>query len=463
MTEVQLFFAISLPWLSGALIICLLCSFANEKLPKSTIVGYGYLLGMVTVTLIMRVLPLTSSVISAAMSVLCAGCIVLLRNRRAVHQPLSITSRQLTNVRFDWSQIVQFAMLGVLAFHLYLMTINLLLKPLFAWDAWATWSVKARTWFELKQKVSFVSQATWLENADPSLHVLDAWHYPDTAPLIQTWVAIMINRWDESLVNLPWLFCLIALGAGFYGQLKRLEIPALSKTTGLYLIISVPLINTHVALAGYADLWLCTAYTFAMLALIEYLITHSIAQLGLAMLSAMCVALIKTEGVVLLLTVIPLLLVIRMPSAVLKKVMIICCISLVLMGTFVVAYSPIELNIPYLGKFFIAYHSVWDAVITNYLALPSWHLLIYLVIVGLMIASFAKSVSSQQRKLILIPALVLFGYLFVLFFLTQNYTWAEKYSSINRITLHLLPSIVFCLFLIFDKRFQNRHMLSQVT
>jgi hypothetical protein len=81
----------------------------------------------------------------------------------------------------------------------------------------------------------------------------------------------------------------------------------------------------------------------------------------------------------------------------------------------------------------------------------------------LLYALFASSLSTLQRKLILSLTLSLFAYVFVLFFLTQNYSWAERYSSINRITLHLLPSIFFCVLLIFDQRFQNRHMLSKTT
>lgn len=458
-----LLFAIFLPWLSGTVALCLLCSFLSERIRWATVLGYGYLLGMVIVTLLMRILPLSATLICTFLVILCICNITLLWRNSAFDKSIFKLNSQPGKPRFSWSNIATTLLFAVITFHLYLITINLSIKPLFAWDAWATWSVKARTWFELKQMVTFVNQATWLESKDNSLYVLDAWHYPDTVPLIQTWVALMINRWDDSLVNLPWLFCLVAMGSGFYGQLKQLNIPPIFKTIGLYLIISLPLINTHAALAGYADIWLSAAYTFTMMALVQFLVTHSKTQFGLTLLSSACVALIKTEGIVLLSAIVPLLLVTKAPSSTLKRIVIIFFVSLVITIITVVVFSPIEINIPYLGRFLIAYHSVWDAVIINYFQLPSWHLLIYLVTAGLLYASCLKSLSLQQRKLILIPSAVLLSYLFVLFFLTQNYTWAQKYSSINRITLHLLPSILFCLFLIFDKRFKNSHMLSKAT
>lgn len=461
MIAMQLIIAILLPWLFGILLICLFCHLLNEWLPKTIITAYGYLLGMVSVTLVMRVVPLSAYYVCAAIVILSCYPATLLWRRTTFSKLISLTDIPLIKIRFSWSLIPTIFIIGLISLHVYLITINLLLKPLFAWDAWATWSVKARTWFELKQIVDFVDRTTWLSHASNSSHVLDAWHYPDTVPLIQTWMALIINRWDDSLVNLPWLFCFLALALGFYGQLRLLGIPQIIKLIGVYLIISLPLINTHVAVAGYADLWLSTAYTFATLALIQGLINHSSAQLGLAVLAMLCVALFKTEGIVLLLTLVPIWLVMQLPSIILKKLTVISIISLIALIVIIVAFSPIQVNIPYLGKFLFAYHSVWDAVIINYFELPSWHLLGYVIVVGLLYSCLTPTLSTQQRKLILTPTVVLLGYLFVLFFLTQNYSWAQQYSSINRITLHLLPSILFCLLLIFDKSLQDRHVLSK--
>ncbi len=462
MTIIQLLIAIILPWLTGSTLTCLLGVYLNDPLPKAIILGYGYLLGIVMTTLMMRVLPLSAGVVCSTIVIICCSMMALIWQQSKAEQSDAKTKHQNNTYKFSWALVGQIIIIAISTVHLYLIAINVSIKPLFAWDSWATWSVKARTWFELKQIVAFGDRTTWLSGVDNSLHALDAWNYPDTVPLIQTWVALMIDQWDDSLVNIPWVFCFISLGIGFYGQLKFLEISNLLKAVGVYLIISLPLVNTHVALAGYADLWLCSAYTLTVLALIQSLITKSRSQLALAILAMFCVALFKTEGVVLLLTLLPIWIVVKSPSTILTKLAIISCVAILAMIGAITLFSPIELNLPYLGKFLINYHSVWDAVIINYFELPSWHLLGYLTVIGFLYSCFTKSLTLLQRKLVLTPLITLVGYLFVLFFLTQNYTWAQQYSSINRITLHLLPSILFCLLLIFDKRFKNCHMLSKM-
>jgi hypothetical protein len=463
MTAIQLFLAIGLPWLVGVLLICCVCHLLRNWIPKTIIVGYGFMLGMVLVTLIMRVAPLSVGLISSIVVILCCCLVIVLRRQLTFSKLISIADIQLNAVRFSWSGMFAVCLVGLIALHCYLVAINVLIKPLFAWDAWATWSVKARTWFELKQMVAFVGHSAWLDQADRSAHVLDAWNYPDTAPLIQTWVALVVDRWDDALINLPWLFCFIALGVGFYGQLRLLQISRMNQLIAVYLIISLPLLNTHIAMAGYADLWLSTAFTFTVLALMQSMITGSVVQLLLALFSACCVVLFKTEGVVLLLTLIPLCLAMKLPPALLKKFAVMSVVSLIGLILILFVFSPIQLSIPYLGEFSIAYHSVWGAMRINYFELPNWHLLCYVVSVGFLYAMFAPSVSALQRKLILTLVVSLLGYLFVLFFLTQNYSWAERYSSVNRITLHLLPSVFFCVLLIFDQRFKNRHVLSKAT
>ncbi len=462
MTSIQLLLAISLPWLSGIMLICYLCHLRREWLPKTIIAGYGYLLGMILVTLIMRVVPLSANLISATLIILCCYPATVIWRQSTVLQPAKlISSIQLNKLKFNWSLLLSVVIAGLIALHFYLVAIEILVKPLFAWDAWATWSVKARTWFELKQMVAFVDRPTWLSQTDQSAHVLNAWHYPDTVPLIQTWVALMINHWNDALINLPWLFCFIALGLGFYGQLRLLQIPKIIKLIAVYILVSLPLLNTHAAVAGYADLWLSTAYSFLTLSLMQSMISQSSIQLILAVLLAFCVALIKIEGVVLLFTVIPMLVAKWSSSALSRRLLVAFGTLLIGLSSVLYFFNELHLSIPYLGDFVFAYHPVWDAVLINYFELPVWHLLCYLIVIGLLFAILAPSLSAVQRKLALILPITLIFYIFVLFFLTQNYSWAEHYSSINRITLHLLPSIIFCLLLIFDQRLHNRHLLSK--
>ena len=83
------------------------------------------------------------------------------------------------------------------------------------------------------------------------------------------------GRWDESLMNLPWLLCFIALGAAFYSQLRNAGVSPAIGMAFSYFLLSMPLINTHVALAGYADLFLGAAYCGALMAFHNWVSTKT--------------------------------------------------------------------------------------------------------------------------------------------------------------------------------------------
>ncbi len=50
----------------------------------------------------------------------------------------------------------------------------------------------------------FVTASEWLNGTVPNGYIDAAPHYPGTVPLIQVWAALLIGRWDDALVNLPW-------------------------------------------------------------------------------------------------------------------------------------------------------------------------------------------------------------------------------------------------------------------
>ncbi len=82
------------------------------------------------------------------------------------------------------------------------------------------WATKARVWFEYNRIVPFVTKDAWLEMGGAGVFTDRHPDYPVTVPLLQVWMNLALGHWDESLMNLPWLLCLIALGSAFYGQLR---------------------------------------------------------------------------------------------------------------------------------------------------------------------------------------------------------------------------------------------------
>src|SRR5690606_35915618 len=118
-----------------------------------------------------------------------------------------------------------------------------------------------------------------------------------------------LERWDDSLINLPWLLCAGALGLAFYGQLRYWRLTPLASLLGTYLLLSIPLLNTHIALAGYGDLWLATTYSLAGMALLPWLRTGDSRQGWLALLLALACPLLKREGLIWILPFLPPLLI----------------------------------------------------------------------------------------------------------------------------------------------------------
>src|SRR5262249_5781918 len=106
---------------------------------------------------------------------------------------------------------------------LALLTAEVALLPLVPTDAWAQWTGRSRIWYEYGAIVPLtpIAEAGRATAAMPfpEAHL----RHPGTVPLFQDWTALWLGRWDDALVNLPWVAACAALGLACYGQLRRLE------------------------------------------------------------------------------------------------------------------------------------------------------------------------------------------------------------------------------------------------
>src|SRR4029077_8751279 len=141
------------------------------------------------------------------------------------------------------------------------------LRPLLPWDAWAQWATKAIVWYRYGRMLPFVSPDEWLATDDPMRFMDTHSGYPATVPLLQVWTALCLGRWDESLINAPWPAMALALGLAFYAQVRRLGAGPAAAVLCTYLLLSLPFLDIHVALAGCADLFMAVAYGLATMAL----------------------------------------------------------------------------------------------------------------------------------------------------------------------------------------------------
>jgi len=260
-----------------------------------------------------------------------------------------------------------------------------------------------------------------------------------------------IGRWDESLMNLPWLLCLLALGAAFYAQARIAGATAVSAMVFCYLLLSMPLIDTHVALAGYADLFLGACYGAALMALHNWSVTRQRWQGGLALVFALCCPLIKNEGFYWLLTFIPALVVVLLPSR----------LATALLGSIAIAAAVVVALIP--GDVIIAGHSLnhldphfHSEAMAGIAAIlwvhDSWHLFFYLlpglVLLGLLPGGRRSFGSCAGILTALATAICLF---LILFLFTRFAATAVSFTAVGRISVQLVPGLVFLALLLWTK------------
>ncbi len=452
--------ALLLPWLVGVLWLRV---FWPEPMPGRWpfLLGYGYFLGLVGVTLLLQLQAFLIGSIAFVPPALVLTLLAMIAARIIHHQsPAAPSHRDPAAVeRISlWAGLA----FGLLALWLALRFIGLALEvwwqPLFPWDAWTTWAVRARVWSELGALVPFVSPQDWLSDTSGQAYTVDAWRYPATVSLIAAWPALAIGSWNETAANLPWLGCAIALAFGFYGQARLWGVSALTALVFLWLLMSLPLLNTHVALAGYADLWMATALGFAFMAFLQWTRDEDQRQLVLALALILCGVLIKQEGLVWALLFIPAWIASRLRGSwllVLPGLLIGLGLLLWItggvgadlpgLGRIWLGLDRIEL--PYLGRFDLTHHAVWTPVLKHLLLGGNWHLLGYLVIlaVGWGLFRSLREGTKPWERAGLVWAMSSLLALYVLFFWTDAYLWAIHGTSINRVFMHFMPALVFWL------------------
>jgi hypothetical protein len=379
-----------------------------------------------------------------------AALIVLLASARrwciarGPDQPLAPAA----NLRLSAQQQVLLVLL-VLLIVLRLITLGLELvwRPLFPWDATMHWATKARVWFDAQSLVPFVENGQWLEQGGAGVFTDHHPGYPVTTPLLQMWVSLSLGRWDESLINLPWLLCCLGLLAAFYGQARAAGSTVLTATVFTYMLLSMPLLGTHVALAGYADLFLGAVYCAAMMAFHSWSLTRGRGQAMVAIFFALCCPLIKNEGLFWLLTFIPGVIVVLLPVrralTLLAAGVVVLALALLLVpqDLAVAGHSLADLNLRYR-------HGAPAAIATSLWIQDNWHLLGYLLVALPPLASVLRKSASVKLAAIavtLLSAIVLFLFLFLF---TKYSMGAVHFDAVGRISLHLIPAMTFfCLLL----------------
>lgn len=333
-----------------------------------------------------------------------------------------------------WQRLVWLGLLAWLALRFLLLAADVAWQPLYPWDAWVQWATKARVWYELGRIAPFVRAEQWF--ASPGGVYFDAApNYPATVPLLQVWGSIALGRWDDSAMNWPWLLLLVALVGAVYGALRAEGVAPLAALVGAYLVASLPLLDTHAALAGYADLPMAAIYAMAALAFHRWAMRRDWRDAVIALGLALSCPLIKIPGLVWALTLLPGVIVALLPRRGLRVVGI--AYALGFLGLLALART----NVVILGyrlqaDFDPGWRTFWDA----YLISSSWNLLWYAAIV-LAIVGARRLASPRIAPLAVVVGTGVAFLLFVTWF-TNASAWMLELTTLNRATLHLAPLLV---------------------
>ena len=432
--------ALLLSWLLGVVWLRVRWLKADE-IVWPTILGYGYLAGALATTLVIRLLDLMGihlSFPSIALTLVLLIALGIWGGRGLPWRGLHVGSdwRALAG----WHKAIFAILLVIIVMRLVGLGLEVIWQPLFSWDAWSQWATKARVWFELGHLAPFAPPDPWLQAGgayyDRSPEV------PPAIPLLQVWMNFGMGRWDDALMNLPWLMGAIALALAFYGQARQWGINPLFAMMFTYFLLSLPLLDSHVALAGNADLFQGVVYGLAAFAFFHWARHRATWQGGMAILLGVGCMLIKTPGIGWALTLLPALWVALAPRAGLIGMLILGVLGLAALLLF--GQGGFNL-LGYSLKF--AFTPVWGPLWDNLVIVDNWHLLFYLFAAVLLLSLPRLFAPAYRAMTVVVGAALVF--VLMVFFFTHVSAWVEDYSTVNRALLHLVPMLLFYVMVLF--------------
>ena len=420
-------------------------------------IGAGGLAGLFVATLLLRLLSLAGvhfSAIAIALPLLAAtlalGGWTIRRGRRGMRNSFRDSLRNSSlKVFTDLSGRSQEGadrtlwrlLLAWLVLRAALLFTEVATHPLYPWDAWTQWATKARVWYELGRIVPFERTDAWL--AAGGAAYFDAGpNYPGTIALMQVLAGNFLGRWDDTLMNLPFWMLAVAFAFAVYGALREMEFTPMGALAGTWLVSSLPLANTHVALAGYADLPLAMYFCVAILACVRWVRAREPADAALALLMLAALPLLKVPGRIWALLALPALIVGVLPR--LGPRLVGAGFAIALFGLLLLAQtSPVLMGY----HLHLDFAPDWEALANSFFLYDNWHLLWYGAIAAAVLGR-RQLLSPQVAPLTVVVAGGVIFVGFVLLF-TNARDWLSDQSTVNRATLHLAPLVTLWMLAVF--------------
>ncbi|GAB3282037.1 hypothetical protein [Parahaliea aestuarii] len=417
--------------------------------------GYGYFIGC---SLVQGLVHLSSAVQGNISFAAIVGTLLILSLTGTVLAALQyrIKAPAPTPVSLPAStryRVICIGLLGLTALHLIPLLLENQYRPIYPWDAWQTWMYRAKAWFLSGQLLPMAPPNEWLQTGVINYN-MPGHSYPTLASVIALWAAISMGSWSETLVNLPVFCAALATLAGLYGQIKSSGFRELGALAGIYLLVSIPLWGTHVALAGQADIWMAGYVGLGFVALLRGISDHDRSSLWLGILMCALAMGVKNEGAVWFIGALALAFAGSFWRTALVGAACGSALALVLWrfhlhwsipGLGVFGFDGKLLYLPVLGTIPIQQFAVWDDYIDAFFLQGSWNILWPLVAISA--ATLLKGSRDGCWRALLGFFVLLFATQALIFGFTQHGRWAEDGTAINRLPLHFAPALVYALLL----------------
>ena len=424
---------VALPWVLGYAWVRTLREFGATNPYVEW--GYGHFLGILLLTLVMRLVgwvgaPLSLGVLAPLVVVLVGAGTTFAYVRERRHRPVPAAALPIPDADPLAIRGLALIVAVLLVLRTGTLAVDVLLRPLFPWDAWTQWATKARVWSGLHALVPFIPWDVWLTRApgytDP------APHYPATIPLLQTWMTLALGRWDDALMNLPWLAGYVALALAIFGQLRRMSISVAWSLFTVYAVLSLPLLDAHVALAGYADFHVAAAFALAMLALIAWEKDRARVQLLLFGFAVVLLPLLKIPGRAWAVIAVVGLLVAAFGKS-WKRLLAVGTGASAAVAMIAVVFWRERIE----AVAGAPQTEISRPLVDNLFLFDNWHLL-WFVLPIIVAVGWRDAIGAMRGASVALACGVLF--LFAVFVGTRVGDWVTDYTTVNRALLHLAPA-----------------------
>ncbi|MEH6515079.1 MAG: hypothetical protein V7742_00245 [Halioglobus sp.] len=457
-----------LPWLGGYLWLAVITQRLNPGKPNTPLlIGYGLFLGyggLQGIVLASNALFNTVQfwpILGFVGLLVAAGGVVLAKTRIPAAPDTEVAAAHSDS---NFAKALFWIFAAWAALHLLFVAIEILHRPVFPWDAWLSWMYRAKAWFYSGHIFVLDNPTDWLLSSGQALYNVAGNNYPTFSPVLALWAATALGHWSETLTNLPVLLCGIALGLALYGQCREYGIARWLSALSAYMLLSLPLLGAHLALAGPADIWMAGFTGLGFIALLHGIIRNDHFQvlLGLGM-AAMGIA-TKMEGSVWFVAALLTLTATKHTGLVLGGLALAAAIAALGWLTGVtylelpwiggIGFTDGRLHIPLMGSHALQNFELWDDYQANFFESGTWHLLWTCIVLAAISLWFTPG-GPLRRTTLVFYSVVLAAQL-VIFGGTISGQWADDWTAINRLPLHFSPALIFSLAILVHAFLEHR-------